>query len=63
MTHELGHWVFLLDVYGSGTSGCNYGTSMYTMCGEPQSSSTIDDDTWRLRGLTTHDITATNANY
>lgn len=64
-THELGHWVRLHDVSGSGTSGCNYGaTTMYTMCGGPQNPpSTTDDDTWRLRGLTTHDITAANVHY
>jgi len=60
ITHEIGHWVHLIDVYGS---GCNYGTSMYTMCGAPQNGSTIDDDTWRQRGLTTHDITAANTLY
>ncbi len=38
MTHELGHWVLLTDVYGT---GCNYGTSMYTMCGQPQGTTTI----------------------
>ena len=60
MTHELGHWVYLKDVFGS---DCNFGTGMYTMCGAPQDITTIDDDTWRLRGLTTHDITATNLGY
>lgn len=60
ITHEIGRWIDLIDVYGS---GCNYGTGMYTMCGAPQSSTTIDDDTWRQRTLTTHDITAANTLY
>ena len=60
ITHEMGHWVRLQDVSGT---GCNYGTGMYTMCGQPQTAETADDDTWRLRGLTTHDISATNGVY
>ncbi len=29
VTHELGHAIFLLDLY----SGCHYGSAMETMCG------------------------------
>jgi hypothetical protein len=61
--HEMGHWLKLVDVYGDTPSGCNFGTGMYTMCGEPQSDTTADDDTWRLRGLTTDDISAANLLY
>lgn len=60
VTHELGHWVYLDDVFDS---GCNYGVDMYTMCGEPDNSTTVDDDSWRMRSLTTHDINAANINY
>jgi hypothetical protein len=60
VTHELGHWVRLIDVYDS---GCNYGPDMYTMCGAPEEDSTIDDDFWRARSLTTHDINAANIDY
>ena len=63
--HELGHWLFLRDVYNDGTTppGCNFGTGMYTMCGQPQNGTTADDDTWRLRGLTTDDVSAANLLY
>ena len=65
VTHEMGHWIFLRDVYDNGSTppGCNYGTGMYTMCGAPQSSSTVDDDTWRLRGPSADDVAATNLEY
>lgn len=66
VVHELGHWLYLRDVYDNNAStlpGCNYGTAMYTMCGAPQDATTADDDTWRLRGLTTDDISAANLLY
>ncbi len=61
-THELGHWVLLGDLgpvlYGT---SCNYGTGMYTMCGELTSN--FDEESWRQRSLTSDDINAANAVY
>ena len=31
------------------------------MCGQPQNETTADDDTWRLRGLTTEDVSAASS--
>lgn len=58
-SHEIGHWVFLNDLSGA---ACNYGPSMYTMCGI-YPIATADDDTWRTRNVTTDDINAVNIVY
>lgn len=58
MTHELGHWVLLDDEYGS---NCNFGTGVYTMCGEPGPSPELQ--TYRMRTLTSDDIAAANVPY
>lgn len=59
LTHEIGHWVLLNDLYGT---SCNYGTGIYTMCGELRDPG-FDDDSWRQRSLTTNDIDSANAVY
>lgn len=62
LAHEIGHWVLLVDLgpleYGS---SCNYGTNMYTMCGELTSN--YDDESWRMRSLTAQDIASANTVY
>jgi len=62
LTHELGHWVLLNDLGPSYGTDCNYGTGMYTMCGELRDPG-FDDDSWRQRSLTTNDIDSANAVY
>lgn len=58
VTHEIGHWVYLIDLP---TNQCTAGTGIETMCGGPIGP--IDDDTWRIRSLTSDDIAAANAVY
>lgn len=58
MTHELGHWIRLVDLY---SSDCNYGSGMYTMCGAVTNN--FEVETWRMRTLTTDDMNAANTVY
>jgi hypothetical protein len=62
MTYELGHWIRLVDLGPTYGLDCNYGTGIYTMCGELPDPG-FDDDSWRQRSLTTDDISAANVIY
>jgi hypothetical protein len=57
LTHEIGHAVHLKDLYGS---NCNYGTGMYTMCGEMRNGF---PDSWRARYLEPDDINGASVVY
>lgn len=54
-THELGHTVFLKDLYGA---ACNHGTNVYTLCGELS-----EDESMYIRNLSPDDINAANSVY
>lgn len=57
LTHELGHWLRLLDL---DPAECNLGVSMYTMCGDPGN---LYPGTYRYRGLQQDDVDAANLVY
>lgn len=60
-THELGHWIRLIDL---APSGCTYtSTGMYTMCGTSGSLAQARLDTWRQSTLHADDIAAANVIY
>lgn len=60
MTHELGHWIRLIDVYDS-TSCTRTSEGQQTMCGDVRADGRLD--TWRYRSLHSHDISSANAVY
>jgi hypothetical protein len=62
MSHELGHWILLADLGPSyGSSDCNYGSGIYTMCGELTSD--FRNESYAQRSLTSDDISAANVVY
>lgn len=56
-THEIGHWARLLHVPAA---QCSAGTAIETMCATVFD---VDDDSWRMRGLTADDIAGANLYY
>ena len=62
MTHELGHWIRLADLGPDYGLDCNYGSGIYTMCGELQDPGYHDQSYWQ-RTLTSDDVNAANVVY
>lgn len=62
MTHEIGHWILLDDLGPSYGLDCNYGTGIYTMCGELNDPG-YNLESYRQRSLTTDDISGANLIY
>jgi len=60
MTHELGHWIRLIDLYDS-ASCTRTSLDQMTMCGEVRADGRLD--TWRYRSLHADDIASANDVY
>lgn len=56
LTHEIGHGIFLLDLYG--TADCDTGSQTHTMCG-----AVSEAQSWFQDDLTSDDISSANAVY